>query len=139
MWTAVGQESVLRMSTMPNTGLRAREAMPVLKDLEVMSTMAAPVVSEPVPAVVGTGEDVNFSVSRGGIAVRQLASNERPKFVLYWKSLSDRCIYEVHKVCVFINRKTTQVISEVITTAQSSVVLTDWQLWLCPSHFLLLR
>ena len=33
----------------------ARLAIPVLKDLEVMSRMAVPVVSEPVPAVVGTG------------------------------------------------------------------------------------
>lgn len=44
------------MSTIPSLGFNALFAMPVLKALEVMSTMAAPVVSEPVPAVVGTGD-----------------------------------------------------------------------------------
>ncbi len=45
---------VLRVSTIPSTGLSARLAIPVLKAIEVMSRMAVPVVSEPVPAVVGT-------------------------------------------------------------------------------------
>ena len=54
IWTAVGQDSVLNVSTTPRVGLNARLAMPVLKDLEVISRMAVPVVSEPVPAVVGT-------------------------------------------------------------------------------------
>lgn len=39
---------------MPIIGLRAREEIPVLNDLDVMSRIAAPVVSDPVPAVVGT-------------------------------------------------------------------------------------
>lgn len=39
---------------MPRVGFRAREAMPVLNEREVMSKIAVPVVSEPVPAVVGT-------------------------------------------------------------------------------------
>jgi hypothetical protein len=42
---------------MPRTGFMARFAMPVLNDLEVMSRIAVPVVSEPVPAVVGTGKN----------------------------------------------------------------------------------
>ena len=54
MCTAVGQDSVLNVSTTPRVGFNARLAMPVLKDLEVMSSIAVPVVSEPVPAVVGT-------------------------------------------------------------------------------------
>jgi hypothetical protein len=54
MCTAVGQDSVLKVSTIPSVGFNARLAMPVLKDLEVMSRIAVPVVSEPVPAVVGT-------------------------------------------------------------------------------------
>lgn len=45
---------VLKKSTMPKVGLRARLAIPVLKDFDVTSRIAAPVVSEPVPAVVGT-------------------------------------------------------------------------------------
>ena len=39
---------------MPNTGFNARFAIPVLNDLDVMSRIAVPVVSAPVPAVVGT-------------------------------------------------------------------------------------
>ena len=54
MCTAVGQDSVLNVSTTPRVGFNARLAMPVLKDLEVMSRIAVPVVSDPVPAVVGT-------------------------------------------------------------------------------------
>jgi hypothetical protein len=40
---------------MPSIGLRARLAMPVLNFLEGISNIAVPVVSDPVPAVVGTG------------------------------------------------------------------------------------
>lgn len=39
---------------MPRVGRRALDAIPVLNLSEGISTMAAPVVSEPVPAVVGT-------------------------------------------------------------------------------------
>ena len=39
---------------MPSVGFKARDAMPVLKDRDVISRIAVPVVSEPVPAVVGT-------------------------------------------------------------------------------------
>jgi hypothetical protein len=39
---------------MPKTGFMARFAIPVLKEREVISRIAVPVVSEPVPAVVGT-------------------------------------------------------------------------------------
>lgn len=38
---------------MPKTGFMARLAMPVLNEREVISRIAVPVVSEPVPAVVG--------------------------------------------------------------------------------------
>ena len=44
----------MRVSTIPRTGFIARLAMPVLKDMDVISSIAVPVVSEPVPAVVGT-------------------------------------------------------------------------------------
>ena len=58
MCTAVGQVSVFSVSTIPRTGFIARLEIPVLKFLEVMSKIAVPVVSEPVPAVVGTIEKV---------------------------------------------------------------------------------
>ena len=45
---------VLRGSQTPSVGLRARWAMPVLAFLATRSKIAVPVVSEPVPAVVGT-------------------------------------------------------------------------------------
>lgn len=41
-------------TTTPRTGLSARLAIPVLNAREVISKIAVPVVSEPVPAVVGT-------------------------------------------------------------------------------------
>lgn len=44
---------VLIGSQIPRVGLRARWAIPVLAFLETRSKMAVPVVSEPVPAVVG--------------------------------------------------------------------------------------
>ena len=39
---------------MPRTGFIARLAIPVLNERDVISRMAVPVVSDPVPAVVGT-------------------------------------------------------------------------------------
>ena len=44
----------MSVSTMPSIGFKARLAIPVLKAIEVMSRIAVPVVSDPVPAVVGT-------------------------------------------------------------------------------------
>lgn len=52
-WTFRGHVSVLRGSTIPSIGLSALDAIPVLNRSEGMSTMAEPVVSLPVPAVVG--------------------------------------------------------------------------------------
>lgn len=54
IWTAVGQLSVFNVSTIPRAGFRARFAIPVLNFIDGMSKMAVPVVSDPVPAVVGT-------------------------------------------------------------------------------------
>ena len=51
---------MFRVSTIPRTGLIARLEIPVLKFLEVMSKIAVPVVSEPVPAVVGTTGKVSL-------------------------------------------------------------------------------
>lgn len=53
-WTALGMVRVLRGSQIPRVGLSARCATPVLAFLDTRSKMAVPVVSEPVPAVVGT-------------------------------------------------------------------------------------
>lgn len=51
--TAAGMVLVLSGSQMPSVGLRFRCAMPVLARFATRSKMAVPVVSEPVPAVVG--------------------------------------------------------------------------------------
>ena len=79
MCTAVGQVSVFSVSTIPRTGFIARLAIPVLKFLEVMSRIAVPVVSEPVPAVVGTIEVVNQRLEANG--ERGLTCDQRPKFL----------------------------------------------------------
>lgn len=50
------------VSTIPSTGFMERLAMPVLNDMDGMSRMAVPVVSEPVPAVVGTGGTIRIVV-----------------------------------------------------------------------------
>lgn len=75
MCSSVGQLSVFAVSTTPNTGLRARFAIPVLKAREVTSKIAAPVVSEPVPAVVGTNNRSDIAKKVTGMV---LARNERP-------------------------------------------------------------
>ena len=52
--TLSGMVRVCRGSTKPSRGLRARLAIPVLAPSSSKSKMATPVVSLPVPAVVGT-------------------------------------------------------------------------------------
>ena len=52
--TAEGIVRVLIGSTTPSVGRNARCAIPVLAFWETRSNMAEPVVSDPVPAVVGT-------------------------------------------------------------------------------------
>ena len=52
--TAEGIVRVFRGSQMPIVGLRARWAMPVFAFFATRSKIAVPVVSDPVPAVVGT-------------------------------------------------------------------------------------
>jgi len=79
MCTAVGQVSVFSVSTIPRTGFIARLAIPVLKLLEVMSKIAVPVVSEPVPAVVGTVEEVSPRPEANG--KRGLTCDQRQKFL----------------------------------------------------------
>lgn len=51
---------------MPSMGFIARLAMPVLKFMDVMSRIAVPVVSEPVPAVVGTEQSICQMLSYAG-------------------------------------------------------------------------
>jgi len=82
MCTAVGHVSVFSVSTIPRIGFIARFAIPVLKFLEVISNIAVPVVSDPVPAVVGTIYKVSPIYEL--IGKRVLTRNQWPKF------LSDR-------------------------------------------------
>lgn len=51
IWTSFGQVAVFMRSTMPKVGLSALEAIPVLNDLDGMSRIAVPVVSDPVPYI----------------------------------------------------------------------------------------
>lgn len=92
---------------MPRTGLRAREAMPVLKFLAVMSRMEVPVVSEPVPAVVGTAMGRLCQLARNDccLASEQLTGNEREKLLLDWQAFANGCVYKIHQVGFPIYRK----------------------------------
>ena len=122
MCTAVGHVSVFRVSTIPRTGLSSRLAIAVLKFLEVISKTAAPVVSEPVPAVVGTIEKVRQRLEMN--KRRGLTCDQRSKFLsdrqaLAWGIVSvvartiykqgnlrtDRGIDEVHKLGILVNRE----------------------------------
>jgi hypothetical protein len=69
MATSLGQVAVLFRSTMPNVGLSAREAIPVLYDLEGMSRMAVPVVSEPVPCKLARCDQCRRMTFRRGMLV----------------------------------------------------------------------
>ena len=51
------QDLVFNVSIMPSMGFIARLAIPVLNAIEVISRIAVPVVSDPVPAVVGTAQN----------------------------------------------------------------------------------
>lgn len=74
------------VSTIPRTGFIARLAIPVLKFLEAMSKIAVPVVSEPVPAVVGTIEKV--SPDAGDERQGRLTCDQRPKLFGDWQALA---------------------------------------------------
>lgn len=78
---------------MPSRGFNARFAIPVLNDLDVMSTIAAPVVSEPVPAVVGTGRRIKID-SQVKEDVGH-TGNQGSQFFLDREVLPNRCIHEV--------------------------------------------
>ena len=79
MCTAVGQVSVFSVSTIPRMGFIARLAIPVLKFLEAMSRIAVPVVSDPVPAVVGTIHTVSKRPGLNGKGGP--TCNQWPKFL----------------------------------------------------------
>lgn len=78
---------------MPRVGLRARWAMPVLAFLETRSKIAVPVVSEPVPAVVGTAT----SGSRGLVTGRPLPRGALTKSR---KSASGKTVYRFISLAV---------------------------------------
>jgi hypothetical protein len=80
---------------MPRVGFIARFAMPVLNDREVMSRIAVPVVSEPVPAVVGTDKEMIYKFIQRATN-KPSTSNERPERLCDWKTFSDRGVDEVH-------------------------------------------
>ena len=73
--TAGGMVRVFKGSHMPNVGFRARCAIPVFAFLATRSNIAVPVVSDPVPAVVGTA----MSGYRGFVIGRPLPSGALTK------------------------------------------------------------
>lgn len=106
MCTSVGHVSVFLVSTIPRVGLRARDAIPVLNDFDVISRMAVPVVSDPVPAVVGTVKECFCYVSHTCTqCILILTTYQRSKLLCYWKAFSDWRIDEVHEIRFLINRE----------------------------------
>jgi hypothetical protein len=90
MCTAVGHVLVFRVSTIPRMGFISRLAIAVLKRLEVISKTAAPVVSEPVPAVVGTVEKVSerLEASKRGLTCYQWSELLGDRQALAWSIIS---------------------------------------------------
>ena len=99
---SLGHEAVFRVSTIPSVGFRDLEAIPVLKDFDVMSRIAVPVVSEPVPAVVGTYRG-NKSDSVAPTTRCSNTCNKWSKLLSDWKTLANRRIDKVHKVRILVN------------------------------------
>ena len=82
------------LTTIPRTGFIARLAIPVLKERDVMSRIAVPVVSDPVPAVVGTNLSrliLLIALSSG----HRRTSNHFLQCLLNGQSFAD---WKVHKV-----------------------------------------
>jgi hypothetical protein len=86
---------------MPSTGFRLRFAMPVLNDLEEISRMAVPVVSDPVPAVVGTDHENEASLI---IVIKVIHTGyEWPEWLGYRKAFANWGIDKIHQVRVLID------------------------------------
>jgi hypothetical protein len=102
-------------STMPSVGLRLRCAMPVFARFETRSKMAVPVVSEPVPAVVGIAmrgnsfEGMGFPLPSGALTKSR-------------KSASARCQHS----CLRIMRE---------REAYPETSYTGSSTWPCQSHY----
>ena len=94
---------VFSVSTIPRTGFIARFAIPVLNAIEVMSRMAVPVVSEPVPAVVGTAHGIVNACRNSVDSIR--TSDEWPQLFLDRQTLSDWRIDEIEQVGVLVHGK----------------------------------
>ncbi len=89
---------------MPSIGFIARLAIPVLKDIEVMSRIAVPVVSDPVPAVVGTVRPHKPSHSKSqNVLVR--TCNERAQLFRNRKTFAHGRVDEVEEVRILVHRK----------------------------------
>jgi hypothetical protein len=69
--------------------------------------MAVPVVSEPVPAVVGTMKIVSLKTKRANYLKVRITCNERPQRLGYRKSLANRSVYKVHKIRIFVDSEST--------------------------------
>ena len=89
------------VSTIPRTGFIARFAIPVLKAIEVMSRMAVPVVSEPVPAVVGTAGDIVNTCHGSVDSIR--TSDEWPQLFLDRQTLANWRVDEIEQICVLVD------------------------------------
>ena len=78
--------SVFNVLTIPRTDFIAWLAIPVLNPLEVISTITTPLVSEPVPAVVGTIRGVRSGLKANGEGC--LACIQWPELFSDWQALA---------------------------------------------------
>lgn len=93
--TAEGMVRVLSGSQIPRVGFRFRWAIPVLAFLETRSKIAVPVVSEPVPAVVGTATRGRRGLSTGRPLPKGALTKSR-------KSASGKTVYRFISLAVSI-------------------------------------
>lgn len=85
---------------MPSIGFSARLAIPVLNEREVTSKIAVPVVSDPVPAVVGTG--LVLAKSRVTATECVSTSDEWLNCLVNGLTFANWGVYEIHQVRIFV-------------------------------------
>ena len=91
---------------MPSIGFKARLAIPVLKDIEVMSRIAVPLVSDPVPAVVGTVSVTCRQANHNEVRDTSMQTcNERTQLLSHRETLAYRRVNEIEEIRVLVHRK----------------------------------
>lgn len=67
-----------------------------------MSRIVVPVVSDPVPAVVGTVRKPNLELTHGNEGAERLTGDKRPERLRYRQAFPDGRVDEVHEVGILV-------------------------------------